>query len=304
MAHLLTGQPEHVDLEAAGLERFADLMRADGWDRARILELPYAQDGYWFTQARSFEALLNDVDLPAGAQILDVGANTCWASNQFAERGLRPIALDIATAEMQGLHTADWWFDARDVYFERVLGSMTAIPLADETVDFVFCCEVLHHNDADELPLALAEAHRVLRPGGRLLVINETLRTLLDRIGNHAAEAGVEQFDGYEHAHYAWEYLGAARRAGFAVRVLEPAYRPFFADRGFTIPPGTSAKGALKMTARYAAQRRRSSRAAFLAWVSTVTPRSSIGFIGTKGAPPSRLDRVVDRVVALSAART
>lgn len=289
VAHLLRDAPDHVDAEAAGLERFAELMRSDGWGRERILELPYAQDGYWFTQATSFEQLLNTVDVRPGQRLVDIGSNTCWASSQFAQRGLDVTAIDIATTEMQGLHTADWWFEDKGVFFERVLASMTSIPLADESVDFVFCCEVLHHNDASELPVALAEAHRILKPGGRILAINETLRTLRDGVGNHAAETGADAFDGYEHAYYAWEYLGHAHDAGFEVEVLEPRYRPFFGDRGFTIPPGTSSKGALKMAARYVAQRRRSTRAATLAWASTVTPRSSIGFIGTKAAARSRV---------------
>lgn len=307
VAHLLHRAPDHVELEAAGLERFAQLMRDDGWDRERVLRLPEAgDDGYWFVQRASFGQLLRRVDLPAGARLLDVGSNTCWASSAFAERGLEVVALDIATAEMQGLHTADWWMDDRDVFFERVLGSMTAIPLADESVDVVFCCEVLHHNDEGELPRALAEAHRVLRPGGRLLVINETLRTLRDRVGNHAADTGADRFDGYEHAYYAWDYLGHAHDAGFDVEVLEPSYRPFFGDRGFVIPPGTSTKGAMKMTARYAAQRRAGARRALLAWTSTVTPRSSIGFVGTKATEGSRVGAVASatrRVLARSAAR-
>ena len=40
--------------------------------------------------------------------VLDVGSNTCWAANQFARRGLNVVALDIATAEMQGLYTAEF----------------------------------------------------------------------------------------------------------------------------------------------------------------------------------------------------
>jgi len=291
VAHLLRDAPEHVAREAAGLERFAELMRADGWDRERILRLPDLEDGYWYTQATSFRHLLSQVELPDGARILDVGSNTCWASAALAERGHEVIALDIALTEMQGLHTADWWFEDRGVLFDRILGSMTDIPLADGSLDAVLCCEVLHHNDADELPRALSEIARVLKPGGQLLAINETLRTVRDRVGNHAAETGADAFDGYEHAYYAWEYLGHAQDAGLAVRVLEPAYRPFFGERGFTIPPGSSSKGALKMALRYVAQRRRELRSVALAWTSTVTPRSSLGFVGTKGEPPSAVGR-------------
>src|SRR2546430_5708466 len=99
---------------------------------------------------------------------------TCWASAMFAERGLRPIALDIATHLMQGLATAEWWFDAKAVYFERVLGLMFDPPLASDSLDHVWCCEVLHHNHRSNLRRTMRELFRVLRPGGRLIVVTET----------------------------------------------------------------------------------------------------------------------------------
>ena len=114
------------------------------------------------------------------------------------------------------------------MYFERVLGSMDAIPLASSSVDYVYCCEVLHHNDPGGLRRTFAEIFRVLRPGGRLLMVNETLKTLRDPHGVHVED--VEQFEGYEHAHWAWRYRWEATRAGFYTEVIEPHYRPFFGD--------------------------------------------------------------------------
>ena len=73
----------------------------------------------------------------------------------------------------------------------------------------------------------------MLKPGGKLLVVNETIKTLSDRQGVHVE--GVEQFEGYEHAFYANRYRWEATRAGFHTRVLEPSYHYFF-DGG---PPPT-----------------------------------------------------------------
>src|SRR4051812_15413020 len=137
---LMPDSPEFVRREAAGLERFADTMRADGWDRDRVLRLPDDPLEYWQGQKAAMEHLLATVELPPGSTVLDVGSNTCWASNAFASRGLGVVALDISTAEMQGLFTADWWFDANGVYFERVLSTMFDPALASGAFDFVFCC--------------------------------------------------------------------------------------------------------------------------------------------------------------------
>jgi SAM-dependent methyltransferase len=225
VADLLHDPPDHVRREAAGLARFAEVMTAEGWDREKILTLPHIQDGYWYVQSTMFDQLLDRLDLRPGQTLLDIGSNTLWATSQFAERGLRAIALDIATVELQGLYTSDFYFDAGRNYFERVLGTMNDIPIASGSLDYVFCAEVLHHNDPAGLRQTFEEAHRVLKHGGKLLVINETLKYLRDRDGVNVE--GVEQFEGYEHAHWALQYRLGAHRAGFIrSRLIAPVYSP------------------------------------------------------------------------------
>jgi SAM-dependent methyltransferase len=163
---LLHDPPQHVLTEAAGLERFAEQMRQEGWDRALVRRLPDLEHGYWYVQSRAMHQLLTTVPFAPGESLLDVGSNTCWATNHFAERGLEAIAMDIATPELQGLYTADWFIEDGCVFFERLLGSMESIPLASSSVDYVYCCQVLHHNDLDGLRRTFAEIFRVLRPGG------------------------------------------------------------------------------------------------------------------------------------------
>jgi SAM-dependent methyltransferase len=283
VAELLFQAPEHILKEAAGLERFAEQMRLEGWDRETVLRLPDLQHGYWYVQARSMHQLLTTVPFLPGQSVLDVGSNTCWASNHFAERGLQSIAMDIATPELQGLYTADWFIEDGHVFFERVLGSMDAIPLASSSVDYVYCCQVLHHNDLDSLRRTFAEIFRVLRPGGRLLLVNETLKTLRDPDGVH--DEGVEQFEGYEHAHWAARYRWEAIRAGFLTEVTEPHYRPFFGDA--ELPPDTAVKGLRALARRlgFALRRVGPARRLYLAWLNQVEGGVSLNMIATK---PSR----------------
>jgi SAM-dependent methyltransferase len=230
---LLHDPPDYVTREARGLAQFAERMRADGWDRERVLRLPYEQSGYWFHQVAAIERLFEAMTFEPGATLLDVGANTCWASNIFAERGLRVTALDISAIELQGLRTADWWFDAKGVYFDRVLSVMFDPALASETFDYVFCCEVLHHNHEENLRRTLRELHRVLKPGGKLIVVNEPLRFPTNRKRDHAAE--VAEYEGHEHVYYLHEYLLAARRAGFRVRIMRPNTTQFFRMEPFKL---------------------------------------------------------------------
>jgi uncharacterized protein len=308
---LLHEPPQHILMEAAGLERFAEHMGRGGWDRALVRRLPDIEHGYWYVQSRSMHQLLTTVPFRAGQSIVDVGSNTCWAANHFAERGLRAIAIDIATVELQGLYTADWFIDDGHVFFERVLGSMDAIPLASSSVDYVYCCEVLHHNDAAGLRRTFTEIFRVLRPGGRLLMVNETLKTLSDPSGMHLE--GVEQYQGYEHAHWALRYRWEATRAGFFTEVTEPHYRAFFGDAELSLAPGIPPGEAAVRRLGFALRRSGLARRAYLAWLNHLAGEVSMNMVATKPrrfvgrhermAAPERLLRTAGAGLRLKAAR-
>ncbi len=278
VGHLLVDPPDHVAKEAAGLQRFADYMQADGWDRDKVRSLPDVDDGYWYVQGASINQLRATVSFQAGQSLLDVGSNTCWASNYFAQLGLEVTALDIATAELQGLYTSDYFIDDGTSYFERVLGSMSDMPLASDSLDYVFCCEVLHHNDAASLRRTFEEIFRVLKSGGKLLVVNETLKTRRDPVGVHTE--GVEQFEGYEHAHWALRYRGEAIRAGFSTRLLEPSYHWFFREPPGVKPPLRS----WRQRRLYELRSRTFGRRLYLAWINHIAGGVSFGMIATKPA--------------------
>ena len=279
---MLVSPPEHVAREAAGLQRFADFMRADGWDREKVRQLPDIDDGYWYVQGTSIKQLLTLVDFRPGQSLLDVGSNTCWASNFFAVRGLEVVALDIATAEMQGLYTADYFIEDGTSYFERVLGSMYDMPIASNSLDYVYCCEVLHHNDSSSLRRTYEECFRVLKPGGELLVINETLKTKHDPVGVHAE--AVAEFEGYEHAHWALQYRGEAIRAGFSTRLIEPSYHWFFRTPPPNAPPPMRD---WRAQLQHQLKSHPLGRRAYLMWINHIAGGVSFGMIGRKPRRPT-----------------
>ncbi len=291
VGELLVGAPDHIEREAAGLERFAEVMRADGWTREKIRRLPEIDDGYWYVQGTSIKQLLATIPFAPGQWLLDIGSNTCWASNYFATRGLQVIALDIALWELQGLYTSDYFIEDGTSYFERVLGSMNDMPIASDSLDYVYACEVLHHNDGAGLRRTFAEAYRVLKPGGKMLVVNETLKTLHDRVGVHTE--GVAQFEGYEHAHWAAQYRWAAVQAGFSTRLLEPRYHGFYRD---VVPSQSPPLRNPRARLRHELRSQPVGRKAYLWWINHVAGGTAFGMIATKPARTGPIGSVTARL--------
>lgn len=113
--------------------------------------------------------------LANGEVVLDLGCgagiDTILAARQVGPAG-RVIGLDMLEEMCWRAHaTANQAGVAGCTEFKR--GEMEAIPLADESVDVVISNGVL--NLSPRKTRALAEAHRVLRPGGRLCVADLTV---------------------------------------------------------------------------------------------------------------------------------
>jgi SAM-dependent methyltransferase len=172
------------------------------------------------------------------------------------------------------------------VYFDRLVSVMFDPALASESVDYVFCCEVLHHNDRANLRRTMDELYRVLRPGGKLLVINEPLRFLFNLKRDHGLE--VAEFEGHEHVFFCHQYYRAARQAGFEVTLQEPATEPFFEPWSATLEPQTSIRDAVHNVLVHSARRHPVGRRLVLAYKTLLRGDVSLNMIATK---PSRAER-------------
>jgi len=103
----------------------------------------------------------------ADADVIDVAAGTGISTRQLAARGAHVTAVELSSAMLGELVAATP--DARVVQ-----GSGHALPLADDCADLVTYAQAWHWMDERR---ALAEARRVLRPGGVLaLWWNQTAR--------------------------------------------------------------------------------------------------------------------------------
>lgn len=121
-------------------------------------------------------------------RVLDVGSGPGRASGAIKGRWPKSevIALDLALPMLRqvGKHTRFW----RPV--RRICADASQLPLADGSVDLLFsslCLQWVH-----DLPAALAEFRRVLRPGGLLLFSTFGPETLVE-LREAYLEAGERQ---------------------------------------------------------------------------------------------------------------
>jgi SAM-dependent methyltransferase len=111
--------------------------------------------------------------LPAGARVLELGANPYFITRLLRRRGLRVTCANWFGDEFQARehrqvipdgHGGEQVFDFDHFNVER-----DRFPYPDRSFDLVLFCEILEHLPADPVH-ALAEIHRVLEAGGRLLL--------------------------------------------------------------------------------------------------------------------------------------
>jgi ubiquinone/menaquinone biosynthesis C-methylase UbiE len=124
--------------------------------------------------------------LSAGSAILEVAPGPGFLSVELARRGFTVTGLDISrtfielarrNAEKAGVH----------VRFEQ--GNASRVPFADQSFDFLVC-RAAFKNFADPAG-ALREMHRVLRPGGRGLIVDLRRDASMADIARYVDDLGI-----------------------------------------------------------------------------------------------------------------
>jgi len=140
----------------------------------------YAAD--WRIRAVSFKALVSRIMKPLEARlrrplvILDLGAGNGWLSNRLAQRGHHLAAIDLLINTADGLGACMHYRS----HFTPIQAEYNCLPIAAHQVDLVIFNGSLHYSTNFER--TLAEALRVLRPEGQLIVLDSPLY--------HHAESG------------------------------------------------------------------------------------------------------------------
>lgn len=147
---------------------------------AELLALPYLNTGplarQWAVRARSFDAFRKHVlwaeacRLGRSLRLLDLGAGNGWLSYRAALDGHHAVALDIRDDAVDGLGAAGPFRDRLPGRIDCVVAGFDTVPLAPASVDIAVFNAALHY--ATDLAATLREAARVVRPGGRLVILD------------------------------------------------------------------------------------------------------------------------------------
>ena len=111
--------------------------------------------------------------VPAGAEVLDLGCGTGALAVQLARQGARVTAIDISAGMLEQAAERVQEEGLAERVALRQLGVAELEGLADGRFGVVASVLVFSELSSDEIDYALAEARRLLRPGGRLLVADE-----------------------------------------------------------------------------------------------------------------------------------
>jgi len=134
----------------------------------------FASYDHWrYRQEHHIPECLDAVDW-RDRQVLEIGLGQGAESEQLIRRGARWSGLDLTAESVDRVRTR---LMTRDLPYEDLRqGSALDIPWPDAQFDTVFSHGVLHH--VPDILQAQREIHRVLKPGGTLIVMLYARRSL------------------------------------------------------------------------------------------------------------------------------
>jgi SAM-dependent methyltransferase len=205
------------------------VLRAFGWGpllnlgyhaRRDLWRLPF---GTGFFQRRLARRSIALVGAAPGQIVVDVACGRGWTSAELARSGARVLGIDLLPEHVQAASEA--WRDVPDLRFAagdatRLADTLARLDIAPGTVDAVHCLEAAFEFGAAGRRAFLADVFRMLRPGGRLVLVDFTWRSddpgeidALDPTRRVRQAWGFEQFEPLERYRRVASDIGFRERA-------------------------------------------------------------------------------------------
>ena len=123
-------------------------------------------DRFRYGNEPHLSACIDALDV-AGKQVLEIGLGQGSESERLIRCGANWSGVDLTVESVERVRAR---LTLRHLRYEKLQqGSVLDLPFADDTFDMVFSHGVLHH--VPDIKQAQSEIHRVLRPGGELVIM-------------------------------------------------------------------------------------------------------------------------------------
>ncbi|MDH3240782.1 MAG: class I SAM-dependent methyltransferase [Alphaproteobacteria bacterium] len=135
---------------------------------------------------------------------------------------------------------------------EFVNGSLLDIPLGSDRVDAILCTHVLYHIDRDRQARAVEEMIRVLRPGGRAVIVYTNPRAPLNLVQRALKAVGLNRLLGKDILYFYGHPLSWWRRfGGDCDLAFEPALAMTVNQQRALVPDNRLGRALFNWAARF-----------------------------------------------------
>ena len=140
----------------------------------------FAAVGFLFGRDNAAQLAIELAELRSGDRLVDVGCGPGIAVQRAKALGVEAIGVD-PSKEMLRVGRARW---RSDPHVDWQIGTAESLPVDDDWATVVWSLSTVHHwADVDA---GLAEARRVLAPGGRLVVLERRIEDMnADGVASH-----------------------------------------------------------------------------------------------------------------------
>ncbi len=117
-------------------------------------------------ESPAFSSWLHEYSAFTGRKVLDVGSGNGYVLSRYAQEGADVFGIDLTSAAVK---LCQQRFELLGLHGDFRVANAEQLPFEDESFDCVCSMGVLHHTP--NTAAAVGEIFRVLKPGGRLIVM-------------------------------------------------------------------------------------------------------------------------------------
>jgi len=160
----------------------------DEWAKSMDLDEILVRESFEACSALENQYVMTQLGNLRGKKVLELGCGAGEGSVYFATKGAEAVATDISTGMVEVVHRVAQKYGVQ-VQAHRMTAEKIDYP--DQSFDVVYGNGVLHHVDFHK---AVAEAARVLKPGGKAVFIEPLSYNPVINVYRHIAKTVRTRF--------------------------------------------------------------------------------------------------------------